>query len=368
MTDGPPPRFPNAASWLRAIQRAFAEALAREYRPLARRLTTAYQDVLDGLDRQLRDLRALADTDGLKPADFARTGALRRLRDSVEDELDAMRPAIEAAARTAAQDGAQVGVTTGAAALRVAGLVYFARPTPEAVAAMADIVGRPAFQARLARFGPFHAGRVADIALAAESMGVHPRTTARWIANYLKGAPGGVAAPLADTLRMTRTAQVYAGRAGNLETYRANHDVVDGWVWVAALDSRTCPSCWAMHGTVHTLDETLNDHHAGRCSMAPRTATWRSLGFGDGGEVDIRTGEDEFRALDEARQRTILGPARYRAWQDGAFEFSALSSIYQDDVYGPMRRETSLKVLVGTEAARAYVRELRTEQERAGAR
>ena len=42
-----------------------------------------------------------------------------------------------------------------------------------------------------------------------------------------------------------------------------------------------------------------------------------------------------------------MGDTKYEAWKEGKFEFSALSSQHDDDVYGLMRNETSLKDLLG---------------------
>jgi hypothetical protein len=57
-------------------------------------------------------------------------------------------------------------------------------------------------------------------------------------------------------------------------------DVLRGWEWLAAMDERTCPSCWAQHGTIHTLDEPgPNDHPQGRCARNVLTKSWADLGF-----------------------------------------------------------------------------------------
>ncbi len=52
----------------------------------------------------------------------------------------------------------------------------------------------------------------------------------------------------------------------------------------------------------------------------------------------------------------MLGPAKYRAWQDGAFQFHQLSQIYYDPVYGKMWREASLKSILGDKAVAYYDR------------
>jgi hypothetical protein len=122
----------------------------------------------------------------------------------------------------------------------------------------------------------------------------------------------------------------------------ANANVVEGWIWVAALgDPGTCMSCVAMHGTVHPVYEPLNDHYNGRCRQAPK-----AVGFDN--PVD-EVGTEWFEQQSEAFQRQALGPGKYEAWRDGAFELNALTTEQTDAVYGPMRVETPLWKLLGAE-------------------
>jgi hypothetical protein len=157
---------------------------------------------------------------------------------------------------------------------------------------------------------------------------------------------------------MARTVQLWSARRGALEVYKANADIVKGWIWSASLDATVCMACVAMNGTFHELDEILNDHHNGRCAMVPVTNTWADLGFASGQEVTagIQSGQDWFDNLPASEQSKRMGPAMFAAYQDGAFEFSQLSATYSDDVYGQMRREASLNELIGNDAASAYKR------------
>ena len=59
-----------------------------------------------------------------------------------------------------------------------------------------------------------------------------------------------------------------------------------------------------------------------------------------------QSGEDWFRSQSSEQQRAMMGPGKYQAWQEGKFEFSALSTQRPDEVYGQMRTETPLKDLV----------------------
>ena len=53
-----------------------------------------------------------------------------------------------------------------------------------------------------------------------------------------------------------------------------------------------------------------------------------------------------FMSLGEAQQKAMMGPGKYEAWKEGKFDLSDLTSVYNDEVYGEMRRETTLKELV----------------------
>ena len=67
-----------------------------------------------------------------------------------------------------------------------------------------------------------------------------------------------------------------------------------------------------------------------------------------------QTGEDWFKSLGEATQKSMLGDPKYTAWKDGKFEFSQLSKTYEDDIFGTMRGESSLKDILGDKAKDYY--------------
>jgi SPP1 gp7 family putative phage head morphogenesis protein len=146
---------------------------------------------------------------------------------------------------------------------------------------------------------------------------------------------------LADALRFVRTAQLWAYREANRASMVANQDVLEGWVWSAAFDERTCMSCVVMHGTIHPVDEALNDHHNGRCVAIPLV-----IGFPNPVE---QTGLQWFEQQSEATQRALMGPGKYDAWRSGSIRLDQLTEERRDDVYGLMRVEPSLKSLLGVE-------------------
>lgn len=194
----------------------------------------------------------------------------------------------------------------------------------------------------LAPFGRETAQGIGDALVRNLLMGRNPRVTAREMANAW-----GV--PLTRALLISRTEQLRAYRAATRASYQRNAEVVKGWIWHAALDTRTCLSCLAQHGSVHGLDEMLDDHPNGRCAMAPITASWRELGFDIDDLPPVASpgdGEKWFRGQPENVQRAMMGPGRFDAWQAGKFEFRQLSKAVTDRDWGRTLVETPLKELI----------------------
>lgn len=161
--------------------------------------------------------------------------------------------------------------------------------------------------------------------------GLNPRTIAPLIMDAFGGG-------LTDALRMMRTLQLYSYREAARANYLETNGIVTGWVWFAELDADVCMSCVAMHGTIHELEEVLNDHHNGRCAPLPYIPEF-------GNPVE-QTGEEWFNSLSPAQQKQMMGEGKFDAWQKGQFTFDKLSREVENDVYGKMRHETPLKDLV----------------------
>jgi len=156
-------------------------------------------------------------------------------------------------------------------------------------------------------------------------------------------------------LRNARTVQMWTYREASRASYMANAHIIKTWTWVSALDDRTCMACIAMHGSVHPLNESLNDHYNGRCVAVPNTVSYRDLGFDvDMPAQEIESGQSWFDAQNEATQRKMLGNAKYDAWRQGRITLDALVTERDDPVYGPMRSESSLLGILGDEAQEFY--------------
>jgi hypothetical protein len=190
--------------------------------------------------------------------------------------------------------------------------------------------GSPLYK-RIQLLAPTVADYVRQTMQEAVALGYSPRKTAGLLAEAFGRG-------LTDALRMARTAQLWASRLAAHANYANNEDILDGWVWFATLDETVCQSCIVQHGTVYPLDETLNDHHNGRCAPIPYIEAF-------GNPVE-QTGIEWFEAQPDARQREILGQGKYDAWKAGEFTLDQLSKETENDVYGLMRVETPLKELV----------------------
>lgn len=143
-----------------------------------------------------------------------------------------------------------------------------------------------------------------------------------------------------------RTESMHAYRTAVLERFRSS-GVVEGWVWVAELDSHTCPACAAMNGTTHPLDEEMGSHPCCRCIPAPTVLSWGALGLPD--VPDRRevfpNATEAFNALSEERRLAILGRARLDAYESGRISLEDLVRPTASPTYGAGTRTTTLAEL-----------------------
>lgn len=162
--------------------------------------------------------------------------------------------------------------------------------------------------------------------------GMNPKVIAEWIADEY-------GYPLTDALRQMRTVQLYSYREAQAAVQVENADVLQGVVWDAELDDVVCMSCVALHGQVFPVGTVCDDHHNGRCAMIP----WLK---GEPNPIE-QTGADWFSTQSESTQKSMMGDEKWQAWKDEKFTFDKLSTTYENDVFGTMRRESSLKELLG---------------------
>lgn len=161
------------------------------------------------------------------------------------------------------------------------------------------------------------------------AVGDNPRDAARDMVRRVEGNFNG---GLARATNIARTEMVSAYREVSGQVHSDNADVLDGWVWSSTLDRRTCPSCWAMHGTVWPLEQPGPwDHQQGRCARLPKAKSWVELGIPGQEEPDLTPdAQARFAELPAADQLQVMGPARLALLKAGKVTFADLA----------MRRET----------------------------
>jgi SPP1 gp7 family putative phage head morphogenesis protein len=124
------------------------------------------------------------------------------------------------------------------------------------------------------------------------------------IAKEVRDAIGGGAFG-AMTIVRTETNRAY--REATRKFYDQTDGVI-GWKWIAALDLRTCPICWALHGHIFETSVKFGTHPNCRCTLI---AVFK-------GDKMKDTGSDEFAKLNRAQQLAILGPRRLELYELGA--------------------------------------------------
>ena len=318
-------------------------------------LTTAWVEAWDALAPEFDAALAalLADTDGTIPAsrvakDRRITQALARARSTLDD----------LAARTQATVTADLAsVVLDAVDAHLASLQ--AQLPPEAPGVVLGRLDPDALDAIVART----TGRIeaASMALPAEvaalmkaelvrgiTVGDNPNVVARRIMARTEGTFNG---GLARATRIARTEMLDAHRAADQRAAQANRSLISARVWVATLDSRTCGSCLAQHGSEWPVDAFgPEDHVQGRCVFIDRTKTWAELGFTgiEDDDQDLTAERDEWwDNLTPGSQDAVLGKTRADLLRDGQITWADLSTRVENPDWRASHVLTPIRDLPG---------------------
>jgi SPP1 gp7 family putative phage head morphogenesis protein len=146
--------------------------------------------------------------------------------------------------------------------------------------------------------------------------------------------------PRNSAQRVVRTAVQTVANTAQVETYKANADVIQSLVHVSTLDSRTSDICVARDGLEFTLDGApvghkvpfLNGppyHWNCRSVMTPRLKSWRAMGIDlpeipagtrastDGQLPASMSFDDWLKSKGEDFQDKLLGKGKAALWRDG---------------------------------------------------
>ena len=320
----------------------FRAAMERQDEAALKRLIDVYGRSYKRLDALAQALAERIGTDAPTRAQVARMMQWKALQEQMVEELTG----IQAITRDLLQEQGALNVAMGEKdAARMVGaaltgqpviLPGFNRLNQDAIIALLGFLSPEGeLYKRVGELAGATSDYVIEKLLEGVTLGYNPKKIARAFGDaYGRG--------LTDALRMVRTVQLYSYREANRASYTANSDVVKGWQWGATLDGLTCMSCIAQHGTIHPLDERLNDHHNGRCAMIPVTILFPP--------AIQENGEEWFSKQPEGAQRNMMGGTFYDAYKGGAFKFGELSAEHEDSVYGEMRSVAPLWKLLGAEA------------------
>lgn len=336
-------------SELQRIHDAFQRALAARERDAVLRLTRAYGEIWRFIRAELEANLARMDAarekgETVGPSWVWTDMRLRALLAQAEAEIARW----AATAAEVAADMQREGVALGlgeleaqmAAQLPAGALGAFDRLSRDA---LEDVIGFAGDGGPLARLfdelGPQARHRLTRALATGLAVGENPRRVAVEMASRAAGLT------LARALTIARTEMLRAYREAAHRGALANRDVLRGWRWAASLSVRTCASCLAMHGTLHTLDERLEDHPNGRCTAVYITKSWGDLGIDGVPETtpDLPDAETWLRSLTEDEQARIMGREAARLWRDGVIPLAAFSERRYDPVWGAIRVQKPLK-------------------------
>lgn len=317
------------------------ELLEREYKPTSARLQQSYARVLRRIEPEVLRLNQriaeIYDAEGRISASHVRglrayTNLQRRLEVELDDfariARDETTQVSERMAGLGAESARRLTLASSGGLANQVDMAWL-RPNPDALVRLIGYTDSPAFAEKWGAFGERAAENFGDVYLSGIAQGKNPRVMARLVSTWY-----GVPYAWAET--SARTTAIWSHRTANHATFAANAHVVTSWVWSAARDLGTCPSCWAMDGQEFPLDQVLNDHHNGRCTPVPKVR---------GAELTIEPGREAFERLSEDEQRAIMGPARYDAFRRGDLRWEDMSQRYNDPVFGEMLRVSTLRDL-----------------------
>lgn len=320
-------------------------ALAAGDTAALRKLTSIYRrDVLKPLEAELAAFYRKVDrlrARGVQPSPAwpYQEGRLNALIADARRRMAAFSEAATATTTATAQAAYARGVRGGAAMVDAATpatlVTSFAGPRPDAIEAVAAQV--EAATSGMRRLTDQQSRVIEQRIVGALAAGKHPRELARVLRD-------DASLPLTRALTIARTEQLRAYRTGAHLTYREADDVLEGWVWLSAADSRTCAACWSMHGSFHPTDEEMGAHPNCRCVSVPRSRPWSEIGGDDDLAPQMPTpGEQLFRNLSERDQQRVLGPTAFREYRRGDLLLEDLLGKARHPIYGESPRRVPLR-------------------------
>ena len=145
---------------------------------------------------------------------------------------------------------------------------------------------------------------------------------------------------------LVQTSVATVANDARFETYKANDEFIDRYVWITALDTRVCKLCiaradkaWKPDGTPigHSIPFTNPPiHFRDRCLLVGEPKTFKQLGLdideppvgtraSMDGQVSANTTFESFmKRKGEGFQNKVLGKGRVKLWKDGKIDLEEL--------------------------------------------
>lgn len=167
---------------------------------------------------------------------------------------------------------------------------------------------------------------------------------------FRDGVLGGVTKREADA--MVRTSIAHVNSAAQMAVYRANADMLDGYMWVSVLDSRTSTTCRSLDGEVFKLDKgPLPPIHINcRSTTIPVVKGMKRKGLrtaeGPHGEHNVRAGTTYYQWLKRQPkyfQIDALGPTRAELFRNGGLSAEEFAALNLDKNFQPLTLEQMRK-------------------------
>ena len=328
---------------IQSIVSKYQKAVAGVDGQAVKRLTDSYLRSYQLIQADAQALIEKALREGvMSPSSLRKLTEYKRVMADVRAELgrygvvvdDVVASAQAQAAEAGAKAGSQMILDMFPESAQASIQAVLQRMPKEAVTAMVGALQEqsPLASKTLARWGDMAAKSMGEQLVKGLTMGVGSRKTAREIMRSLDPILG---MPLTKALTIARTETNRAFRYATRATYEANPHIVKDWVWMSAINSGPCLACLAMHGTKHSMSESLDDHPNGRCTMAPIVPTFRELGLDVDEPIgDLPTGKQVFDGMSEAEQRAMMGNTRYEAYKAGKFAFEDMAQTNHSDEWG----------------------------------
>lgn len=296
-------------------------------------MQSAYGQIRDTLITHLDELVKIATANsGLTEPELMRLDRVVSLLDDIEEEIGRLTGSAERFITTAQRSAAQLASqhALGMVGVQEASLVTaWNRINPEAIQSM---VGRLSDGSPLRTYLDGLTTKTSTAIEKALIDGIGRGQNPQQMANALAAETDMAAWKLAQT---TRTAILGSYRQASLDSYKANEDILDGWVWVASLSDRTCASCLDNHLRVFPISEQFFAAHIScRCSPAPLV---KGVDF-----PIAETGEDWLAKQNEKAQNAILGKTGGAEYRAGDLALQDFQSLRKDAKWGDSYNAASL--------------------------